>query len=43
MASPGRQVQAVGAIRSPETGFDRGLGGKEGTLFFDNSNSMLVR
>ena len=37
------RLQALGAIRSPETGFDRGMGGKERTLFFDNSNSMWVR
>jgi hypothetical protein len=30
----------LGAIRSPETGFGRGMGGKERTLFFDNWVSM---
>lgn len=39
----GGRLQRIGAIRSPETGFGRGMGGKERTLFFDNCRLMLVR
>ena len=43
IAAAAIRLQRVGAIRSPETGLGRGMGGEERTVFFDNSNSMLVR